>query len=200
MDRPSYFALIDDDTMRRAAISHTLAARDIHVEPFEDIAELVEHWPRSGMILAHDDGRTIQALIDHMSRHGDWLPVIAFAENPGSRRIVAAILNGAVDYLAWPFDERELADTLKSVGSRAESLSSAKMREARARRRIERLTRREREVLSCVASGLSSRMIGEKLSISPRTVEIHRANMLNKIGAHRTSEAIRVAIEAALIR
>lgn len=199
MDRPNYFALIDADSMRRASISHALAARDIHVEPFEDIVELIEHWPRSGLILAHDDGLTIQALIEHMGRYGDWLPVVGFAENPNSRRIVSAILSGAVDYLAWPFEDRDLAEALRTMGSRADSLTSSKMREARARSRIERLTRREREVLSCVASGLSSRMIGEKLSISPRTVEIHRANMLNKIGAHRTSEAIRIAIEASLI-
>ena len=68
-----------------------------------------------------------------------------------------------------------------------------------ARARVERLTRREREVLGGVASGLSNRLIGEKLSISPRTVEIHRANMLNKLGANHTSDAIRIAIEAALV-
>ena len=50
-----------------------------------------------------------------------------------------------------------------------------------------------------VADGLSNRLIGEKLRISPRTVEIHRANMLNKMGASHTSEAIRIAIEASLV-
>jgi len=68
-----------------------------------------------------------------------------------------------------------------------------------ARARLDRLTKREREVLDGVASGLSNRLIGEKLAISPRTVEIHRANMLNKLGANHTSEAIRIAIEASLV-
>jgi DNA-binding NarL/FixJ family response regulator len=54
-------------------------------------------------------------------------------------------------------------------------------------------------VLAGVAGGLSNRLIGERLSISPRTVEIHRANMLNKMGASHTSEAIRIAIEASLV-
>ncbi|MFM2281468.1 MAG: hypothetical protein RLZZ444_3699, partial [Pseudomonadota bacterium] len=58
---------------------------------------------------------------------------------------------------------------------------------------------REREVLAGVADGLSNRLIGERLAISPRTVEIHRSNMLNKMGASHTSEAIRIAIEASLI-
>ena len=64
---------------------------------------------------------------------------------------------------------------------------------------MQKLTRREREVLEGVADGLSNRLIGEKLRISPRTVEIHRANMLNKMGASHTSEAIRIAIEASLV-
>ena len=64
---------------------------------------------------------------------------------------------------------------------------------------MQKLTRREREVLEGVADGLSNRMIGERLRISPRTVEIHRANMLNKMGASHTSEAIRIAIEASIV-
>lgn len=54
-------------------------------------------------------------------------------------------------------------------------------------------------MLAGVADRLSNRLIGERLAISPRTVEIHRANMLNKMGANHTSEAIRIAIEASLI-
>ncbi len=67
------------------------------------------------------------------------------------------------------------------------------------RSRLQRLTRREHEVLAGVAIGLSNRLIGEQLDISPRTVEIHRANMLTKIGSQHTSEAIRIAIEASLV-
>ena len=90
--------------------------------------------------------------------------------------------------------------SLERLEDNAEGLGNARMREAVARGRIEKLTEREREVLDCVASGLSNRKIGEKLEISPRTVEIHRANMLNKLGANHTSEAIRIAIEAELVR
>jgi two-component system response regulator FixJ len=195
----NFLALVDEDTLRRAAISHTLSARGIHVEPFESIVELIAHWPKTGLILAYDDGHAIPSLIEHMGNKGDWLPVIGFTEDPTPKRIVDAILAGAVDYIEWPFDQRELGETLRTAGERADGVGSIKLREARARSRIERLTRREREVLSCVANGLSSRMIGEKLAISHRTVEIHRANMLTKIGASHTSEAIRVAIEAALV-
>lgn len=199
MNKRSNLLLVDGDFRRRAAISHCLAGSDLHVEPFEDTAELFSRWPRDGLLLVHDDGHAISTLLDHMGHSGDWLPIIAFAEQPSTRRIVEAVLQGAVDYLVWPFDNLELEESMKVAEDRSVSVAGSKLREAVARSRVERLTKREREVLAGVAGGLSNRLIGEKLSISPRTVEIHRANMLNKMGAHHTSEAIRIAIEASLV-
>jgi FixJ family two-component response regulator len=62
---------------------------------------------------------------------------------------------------------------------------------------LQTLTPREREVLSAVAQGMNSRAIGARLEISPRTVEIHRANMMHKIGARNAADAVRLLIEAA---
>lgn len=199
MNRGNTLILVDGDFRRRASISHCLAGSSIHVEPFEDAAEVIRHWPRGGTLLVHDDGSAIPELLGHMGRSGNWLPVIAFGDAPDPRRVARAVLAGAVDYAAWPFTGEAIAEMLAEARQRADNLGSGKLREAVARSRVERLTRREREVLAAVADGLSNRRIGEKLSISPRTVEIHRANMLNKIGANHTSEAIRVAIEASLV-
>lgn len=66
-------------------------------------------------------------------------------------------------------------------------------------KRYSLLTRCERKVLRCVADGLSNRMIGERLQIRPRTVEIQRTKMLNKIGTSRRGEAIRIAIEVLIV-
>jgi FixJ family two-component response regulator len=191
--------LIDGDFRRRAAISHCLAGSEIHVEPFEDTSELIARWPRQGLLLVHDDGRSVANLLAHMGRSGQWLPVIGFAENPTTRMVVQSVLDGAIDYIAWPFEREEIVRVVNEAEEKAETLGSTKLREAMARSRVDRLTKREREVLAGVAGGLSNRLIGEKLSISPRTVEIHRANMLTKMGAHHTSEAIRIAIEASLV-
>jgi FixJ family two-component response regulator len=191
--------LIDGDFRRRAAISHCLAGSEIHVEPFEDTSELIARWPRQGLLLVHDDGRSVANLLAHMGRSGQWLPVIGFAENPTTRMVVQSVLDGAIDYIAWPFEREEIVKVVGEAEEKAETLGSTKLREAMARSRVDRLTKREREVLAGVAGGLSNRLIGEKLSISPRTVEIHRANMLTKMGAHHTSEAIRIANEASLV-
>ncbi len=199
MNTPSTLILVDGDFRRRAAISHCLAGSGIHVEPFENESELFVRWQRSGLLLVNDDGLAISALLDHMGKSGNWLPMVGFSENPSARRIASAILEGAIDYLAWPFGRDEIEETMHDAARKAASLSSIKLREAMARSRVERLTRREREVLAGVAGGLSNRRIGERLAISPRTVEIHRANMLTKMGANHTSDAIRIAIEASLV-
>jgi FixJ family two-component response regulator len=191
--------LVDGDVRRRAAICHMLAADGTHVEPFEEVAELSDRLPATGTILVHDDGGSVGRLVHEVSGSGGWLPLIAFAEDPTPEQIVEAIFQGATEYIAWPFDALALAARIETARGRVNTLSSARLREAKARSRIERLTSREREVLGCVAKGLSNRRIGERLAISPRTVEIHRANILNKIGARHTSEAIRIAIEASLV-
>lgn len=199
MSKTDRLILIDSDSRRRAAVSHCLAESPIHVEPFESLDEIGTRWPRDGVLLVLDEGDTVNRVMQAMAASGNWLPLVAFAEAPDTRRAVRAVLAGAIDYIAWPFDAETIGAVVSEAGQRAETLGSARLREAMARSRIERLTRREREVLAGVADGLSNRMIGEKLHISPRTVEIHRANMLNKMGANHTSEAIRIAIEASLV-
>lgn len=199
MHRGTNIFLVDSDFRRRAAISHCLAGTAIHVEPFEDTQELTGRWPSSGLLLIHDDTRCVNGLLKHMTQSGHWLPVIGYAENPATRTVVQAVLEGAIDYISWPFTSQEIAEVIDTAWVRAKTFGSTKLREALARSRIHRLTKRERQVLAGVASGLSNRMIGEKLGISPRTVEIHRANMLTKMGANHTSEAIRIAIESAMM-
>ncbi|MDE2405378.1 MAG: LuxR family transcriptional regulator [Sphingomonadales bacterium] len=199
MDAAISLFLIDEDVRRRAAISHCLAGSPIHVEPFENPAEIMARWPSKGLLLVHDDGTTVAALLAHMGTAGQWLPVIGFAEDPSPRMVVQSVLDGAIDYIAWPFERDEIIRVVTDAEQKAETLGSVKLREAMARSRVDRLTRREREVLAGVAGGLSNRLIADKLAISPRTVEIHRANMLTKMGAQHTSDAIRIAIEASLV-
>ncbi|MBC2652890.1 LuxR family transcriptional regulator [Novosphingobium flavum] len=194
----SKLVLVDTDYRRRAAVSHDLAGSDIHVEPFDGADDLIAHWPSAGVLLIHDNGTALNQVVAFMARTGNWLPCICYAEQPDPRRVALTVLAGAIDYLPWPLAQAELRHALDEAAERARLMSSSKLREAVARSRLDRLTRREREVLEAVASGLSNRKIGEVLAISPRTVEIHRANMLSKLGANHTAEAIRIAIEASL--
>jgi two-component system response regulator FixJ len=188
--------LVDGDMRRRASISHYLAQCEIHVAPYENVAELRGHMADFGLVLIHDETTGIAQALDYMAEAGSWLPLIGFSENPAPRAVAKAIHLGAIDYLAWPFAENEIVGTLRDAAELAETIGQRKNREYMAKKRVDRLSKREREVLQSVANGLSSHKIAEQLEISPRTVEIHRSNMLNKMGANNTSEAIRFAVEA----
>lgn len=194
-----HIILCDRDIRRRAAISHFLAEMNIHAEPFEDAAEVKGQWDRADMVLVHDEEGVIAKVIAEFSGSGLFLPVIAYAEAPSTHDVAHAVHAGAFDYLAWPCDREELQRTFDHADQHGTDYCTTRHRETQARRQVERLTKREREVLVGVAEGMSNRTIGERLDISPRTVEIHRANMLSKMGADHTSEAIRIAIQAALI-
>lgn len=191
--------LLDADTHRRAAICHALAPADIYVEPYDSIEEIKIHWPRSGAILVEDFADHIPHLLEFMAGRHQWLPLIAFSERPPAQRVAQAILSGALGYFEWPASPPEIEETVERAEADSNLLGSFRLRQARARSQIQKLTRREQQVLSAITEGLSNREIGERLAISPRTVEIHRSNMLNKVGANHTSEAIRIAIEATLV-
>jgi FixJ family two-component response regulator len=191
--------LIDGAARNRAAISHILEGSEFHIEPFEGVAELLARWPQSGVLLVHDDGATVSELLEQMSAVGEWLPVICFSQTLCTERVVSALMQGAANYIAWPFTSEQLGRAIDVARNHASGIASIKLREAMARSKVNLLTRREREVLAGVADGLTNRLIGNKLTISPRTVEIHRANMLSKMGVSHSSEAIRVAIEAELV-
>ncbi|MDE2405064.1 MAG: LuxR family transcriptional regulator [Sphingomonadales bacterium] len=188
--------LIDGDYRRRAALTHCLASSGIHVEPFEDISEFMGRLPHEGLLVVHDDGSSVRRLLDMVRQTEFWLPVIGLAENPATQMIVNAVLAGAIDYVAWPVATEELLAVLAEARARAEKLAPIRSREVRARSRVDSLSRREREVLSGVTTGMSNRAIADHLGISTRTVEIHRANMLTKMNATSTSEAVRIACEA----
>jgi two-component system response regulator FixJ len=190
--------IIDRDVKRRASTSYYLNSQGISAEPFETIAEFVGRWPKTGIVLIHDDETDVALLVREIGRRQGWLPVLAFSPNPEPSRIVQAVMDGAVGFAGWPGCERTLLQTIRSAGTRYQSAHAPNSRKALARGRIEMLSKREREILAGMVEGLSNRQIGTHLSISPRTVELHRANLIAKIGVRRSAEAIRLAIEASL--
>ena len=126
------------------------------------------------------------------------LPVSVYADKPFLPRVVRAMQEGAFDYMSWPISEEKLA----SVVSNAEQLQQTKLREMKERSEatslVASLSMREREVLSLAIDGHSNKNSARVLNLSPRTIEIHRANAFKKINARSVAEAIRIGILAGL--
>lgn len=201
MEQRQTLHIVDGSSRSRAEQARLGFELGHHCEVYADVTELVAKPPELGIVLVHDTlgldlvDRTLRML----ALVGVWLPVIGTSEDPRPRHVVAAVKAGALDYLRLPLEAQRLREMIARTAHEAEAYGEARRKMIAARSRIASLSPREREVLDWLAEGRSNKMIARELEISPRTVEIHRANMLNKIGANHTSEAIRIAIEASLL-
>lgn len=191
----SQFHVIDDDHRRRARISRELFSRGLHAEIYEDIQEFYGSVSWSGVMLASN---TVSAGVwSGVDRGAIAMPVAFYSERPATSQIVDAISSGAIDFLAWPFSSRALDRLLMRLD--AGTSKAAEMRKrAEALGLVGVLTAREREVLALVVRGGSNKIIGGELGISSRTVEVHRANLMQKLDASSIADAVRIAIYAGL--
>lgn len=194
----NHIALIDRDHARRAQIVAALSLKGRHVEPFEDMREFAARPHDRSVVLVHDEGSMLSDLLGWSREAGQLVGAIAYREQPSPRDVAAAIRSGALDYCPWPADTDELADAVEicetlSVGEWGEAeqkLSNKKL--------IDRLTRREKQVLGEMVKGLSNRAIAQQFAISVRTVELHRAHLIAKLGAANSAEAVRMFVQAGL--
>jgi FixJ family two-component response regulator len=192
--------VIDPDSRRRARIAYELAHQNLHAEIYESIDEFASRTPDSGAVFIADvpglcDPAQLRTILDRLASS---LPVAAYCGEPEPQRIVEAMLHGALDYLRWPFDPKLLQAAMTRLSSEGERRALRARRGASAKAALEHLSSREHEVLELMIEGDSNKEIGRRLGISPRTVEIHRGNMMRKINARSPSDAVRLAMHAGL--
>jgi FixJ family two-component response regulator len=192
--------IVDDDSRSRAEQARTAFALGHHAEVYSDLGELLDRPPYDGIILLRQGtlDRSVGELFEHLGRQGVWLPLIVCAFEPQIEAVVAAIKQGALDYLQLPLETGRLARSLERVAAEADAHGLNRRRLAEARRRVSMLSKREREVLELLSLGSSNKIIARELSISPRTVEIHRANMMTKLRAGHAAEAVRLWLQSGL--
>lgn len=190
--------LIDDDPGVRDSLTLLLSLKDISTQPFANADSFLESYTpeRVGCVLTDlrmpgMTGLELQAAL--RERHIE-LPVVVLTAHGDVATARAALKNGAFDFLEKPVDDAMLLDVLHNALRVDRERRSAAVQRSMSDERRERLTNREREILKLLTAGHSNREIATQLGISPRTVEVHKARIMDKLECHSLAELIRVNI------
>ena len=124
------------------------------------------------------------------------IPTIVITGHGDVPMAVEAMKAGALDFIEKPFEDEVLIEAIKRAAARLEEMPIETNDIAAIQSRLEQLSERERQVLSGVVAGLPNKAIAYDLNISPRTVEVHRANVMTKMHARNLPELVRMALAA----
>jgi two-component system response regulator FixJ len=141
------------------------------------------------------DGLQVQ---ETLSTRGITMPIVIMTGHGDIGTAVRAMKAGAVDFLEKPFEKAALLRAIEAAFDKMAQADDSVARAADAERILAALTPREREVLDGLAQGLPNKTIAYDLGISPRTVEVHRANVMAKLDVRSLSDALRIAFAAGL--
>jgi len=192
--------VIDDDDAARDSLQFFLEAAGEIVRCYENAAAFLAALPVAGTGCVITDvrmpGMTGIELLKTLKSHSFPLPVIVVTGHGDIPLAVEAMREGAADFLEKPYDDEALLGSIKRSIAAAKSAPAADDGLAEIRRRIAELSGRESEVMTGLVAGKSNKVIAIELDISPRTVEIYRANVMSKMGADSLPALVRMSITA----
>ncbi len=196
--------VIDDEETIRKAVGFTLRTAGFAVETYGsgvDFLKIADEAERGSIVLDMHmpdmNGLQVQAALTQMDIS---MPVVMLTGNGDIALAVQAMKAGAVDFLAKPIERPLLLDAIDRAFARIDTAEGRALEEAEACRQVDLLTPRERDVLEGLAQGLPNKTIAYDLGISSRTVEVHRASIMSKLGVRTLAETLRIAFAAGMGR
>lgn len=198
-ERKPLVYVVDDDDAVRSAIRLLLKSVGLPVTQFASPEEFLtaydEDQPGCLLLDVRMPQMTGLELQERLNRRGAIIPVVFISGHADVPIAVEAMQHGAFDFLQKPFRDHDLLDRVKRAFER-DATNRLQLREVeRIRERLETLTARERDVLHEVAAGKLNKIIAAELGVSPRTVEIHRARVMEKMEANSVAQLVRMVLE-----
>jgi two-component system response regulator FixJ len=190
--------IVEDDAAMRDALARLLAREGMAVRPFSTAEEFLAGFDRAmGGCLVADvrlAGKSGIDLMTEVIRAGARMPVILITGHGDIAMAVAAVKAGAFDFIEKPFDPEALLAAVKKALDHTARRDDDRAAAAELAARAATLSPREREVMEMVVSGHSNKAIANELGISPRTIEIYRANVMTKMDARNLAELIAIGL------
>jgi two-component system response regulator FixJ len=191
--------VVDDDAAVRRSLERLLDSAEYKAISYETPAAFLQDAPKlpHGCILldVHMPGMDGLEVQSRLRELGVPLPVIVMTGQGDVQTAVRAMRAGAVDFIEKPFDDEVFLTAIESALANNGTVDRSR-EAAEAAQRVAALSRREREVLDALMAGRSNKVIAFDLGISVRTVEVHRARMMERLGANQLAEAIRLGVMA----
>lgn len=194
--------IVDDEDSIRRSVSFMLKTSGYQVETWSSgqaFLKEVKHAEHGCILLdvrmPEIDGLEVQRAL---GERGVTMPVVIMTGHGDISIAIRAMKAGAVDFLEKPFEKAALIAALEESFQRIADATDVSARAADAEKILGVLTSRERDVLEGLAKGLPNKTIAYDLGISPRTVEVHRANVMTKLDVRSLSDALRIAFAAGL--
>ncbi|BEV71094.1 response regulator transcription factor [Paludibacterium sp. THUN1379] len=192
--------IVDDDPAVLDALALLITAQGMRALTFGSAQAFLDHCAPGEIGCAILDIRmphiTGLALQDMMAERNLHIPLVFITGHGDVEQCRRAFKNGAIDFLTKPVDQMRLVDSLRRAIRLSIRQHSQEVETQEVLARLSRISGREREVLEGVAAGLSSKEIARELDLSPRTVEVHRANLFSKLDVTSLADLIRFYLKA----
>jgi two-component system response regulator FixJ len=190
--------VIDDDEAVRQSLEFLLRASGVTAKTYDSASAFLNALPsiEGGCVITDVRMPGVNG-IELLKRLGEMqinMPVIVITGHGDVPLAVEAMKYGAVDFLEKPYDDELLLGSVRSAIDRSQQNAARDARRAEVEARLATLTNREREVLEGLVAGKPNKIIAFDLAISPRTVEIYRANVMTKMAAASLSDLVRMAL------
>jgi two-component system response regulator FixJ len=195
---PAIVHVIDDDEALRESLAFLLRTADIEAKSYASAAAFLDALPLKGLTCIITDvrmpGLSGIDLLRRVKELGIEVPVIVITGHGDVPLAVEAMRFGAVDFLEKPFDDEILLQSVRAALRQQAGAAKRQSERAEIEGRLAVLSPRERDVLAGLVAGRANKQIAFDLGISPRTVEIYRANLMDKMQAGSLSDLVRMAL------
>ena len=192
--------IVEDDAAVRDSLGLLLGLQGFRTQSFscaEDFLRIYQpSWAGCLLLDVRMPGMNGLELQESLRRQGLALPVIIMTAHGDITTVRSALKSGAVDFLEKPVDPAALLAAVRMALDADAARRRAGMEAEGARQRLSVLTARERQVMELVAKGCHNREIAETLGISPRTVEVHKARVMEKLQVQSVPELVRIVLRA----